>query len=130
MIATDEVAGRQYQLVKLAVGDDGSAAMASTSNPIPVSTPRGTPASRSGTIATGGTAQQLMAANASRLGFAVQNLSTADLWINDLGAAAASQPSLLLVAGAYYETPPGYGSSGAVSIIGATTGQAFSAREW
>lgn len=91
---------------------------------------RGTPVSRSGTVAAGGTAQQLIPANADRAGFAVQNLSTGDLWINDLGAAAASQPSLLLVAGAYYETPAGYGSVGAVSIFGATTGRAFTAREW
>lgn len=90
----------------------------------------GTLTSRSGTITTGGTAQQLAAANANRLGFSVQNLSTGDLWINTPGTAAASQPSIKLVSGAYFETPAGYGATGAISIFGATTGQAFSAREW
>jgi hypothetical protein len=36
VVATDEVAGRQYQLVKLAVGGDGVAVQADASNPIPV----------------------------------------------------------------------------------------------
>jgi hypothetical protein len=30
----------------------------------------------------------------------------------------------------YYESPPGGQGTGAVSIIGATTSQAFTAREW
>ena len=81
-------------------------------------------------LTTGGTAQQLMASNSSRKGFSVQNVSTGDLWIRETGTAAAGQPSLKLTAGTYFETPAGYGSTGAVSIYGATTGQAFTAREW
>lgn len=91
---------------------------------------QGTLTNRSGTITTGGTAQQLMASNANRKGFSVQNLSAGDLWFNALGTAAATQPSMKLVSGAYFETPAGYGATGAVSIFGATTGQAFTAREW
>ncbi len=91
---------------------------------------QGALADRSGTITAGGTAQQLAAANAARLGLLVQNLSTGDLWLNMLGTATASQPSLLLAAGAYWESPVGFGAVGAVSIFGATTGQAFSAKEW
>lgn len=97
---------------------------------MPVSVAKGTLTDRSGTITTGGTAQQLAAANASRAGFSVQNLSSADLWINTLGTAAASQPSIKLASGVYFETPAGYGAVGAISIFGATTGQAFAAREW
>lgn len=85
---------------------------------------------RSGTVTTGGTAQQIMSSNSSRKGFSVQNVSTGDLWIRETGTAAAGQPSLKLTAGTYFETPAGYGSTGAVSIYGATTGQAFTAREW
>ena len=91
---------------------------------------QGTLTNRSGTVTTGGTAQQLMPSNTSRKGFSVQNLSTGDLWFNSLGTAAASQPSMKLVSGAYFETPAGYGATGGISIFGATTGQAFSAREW
>ena len=99
-------------------------------SPLSVTAAGGTLTDRSGTITTGGTAQQLMAANASRKGFSVQNLSTGDLWVRELGTAAATQPSMKLVSGAYFETPAGYGATGAISIFGATTGQAFTAREW
>lgn len=86
---------------------------------------------KSGTITSGGNAQSLMAANPSRKGFWVQNNSAEDLWIRDTGtAAAATQPSLKIVAGALYETPITGCPTGAVSIFGATTGQAFTAREW
>ncbi len=86
---------------------------------------------RSGTITSGGAAQVLMARNDDRRGFAVQNLSSGDLWIREDGtSAAATQPSLKLIAGAYYETPPRSVTTDEVSIFGATTGQAFYAREW
>lgn len=85
---------------------------------------------RSGAIAAGGTAQQLAAANAARRGFWVQNNSAGPLWITTLTTAVQSQPSLQLIAGAYYESPQGGAGTGAISIIGATTAQAFSAREW
>ncbi len=87
--------------------------------------------SRSGTIAAGGTAQALMAANTKRRGFAFQNSSAVDMWINFLGATAlAAQPSLKIPAGAYYETPPGGCPVAAVSLICATTSSAFSCWEW
>ena len=85
---------------------------------------------RSGTIVAAGVAQQLAAANPARLGFSVQNLSAADLWVNSLGAATAAQPSIKIIPGAYFETPPGYGAVGAISIVGSSAGQTFSAREW
>lgn len=83
---------------------------------------------RSGTITAGATAQQLMAANASRRGWWFQNNSSGDLWLDETGTAVASQPSLKIPAGGYYEPP--VVSLGSISIYGATTGQAFSAREW
>jgi hypothetical protein len=88
-------------------------------------------ANRSGTITTGGTSQLLMAANPTRRGYSIQNLSTGDLGFNGLGVQATlNQPSIRLAPGALYETPAGGGGTDAVSIIGATAGQAFSAREW
>lgn len=85
---------------------------------------------RSGTIAAGGAQQQLMAANPNRRGYWIQNQSTGDLWINGLGNASAGQPSLRISAGALYESPVhGVGTAG-ISIFGATTGQAFAAREF
>ncbi|WP_125468854.1 hypothetical protein [Methylomagnum ishizawai] len=86
------------------------------------------PVDASGTIAVGGTPQALLPANPARRGAWVQNLSAGDLWLSDVGAAAAAPPALKLVPGAYYEWP--YPTDGAVSVFGATTGQAYSAREW
>lgn len=85
---------------------------------------------QSGTIATGGTAQTAIASNAARKGFEIQNQSVGNLYFSTLAAAVPSQPSILLVPGAFYETPLGGAGTGAVSIVGATTGQAFAAREW
>lgn len=89
------------------------------------------PINRSGTVTLGGTAQQLMAANLVRRGFMLQNISAGPLWINELGATAVQgQPSIQVAAGATYTSPPNATSPAAVSIIGATTAQAFVAREW
>ena len=106
------------------------AALVSGRLPVQSVPQQGSLTDRSGTIATGGTAQQLMASNASRLGWWVQNVSTADLWINGTGTASAAYGSIRLVPGALYETPAGAVGSAAVSIFGATTGQAFTAREF
>ena len=85
---------------------------------------------RSGTITTGGTAQTLAAANPNRRGFRLMNLSSSDLWVNDKGASATlAQPSFKIIAGAMYESPAFGASTAAISIIGATTGQAFEATE-
>jgi hypothetical protein len=87
---------------------------------------------RSGTITLGGTAQVLMPVSPSRHGCKVQNISAGDLWINDLGTAALAQPSFKVPSGAQYtcDTTNGVTMGSALSIIGATTAQAFAAREW
>ncbi len=85
---------------------------------------------KSGTITLGGSAQVLAAANSARRGFSIQNLSTNSLWIRDGGTAAATQPSFEIVGGALYEYPLGGCPTTALSIYGATTSQAFAAREW
>ena len=113
--------------IKLLVG--GSAV--SSTNPLPIVFSTATITSRSGTIATGGAAQSLMAANAARKGWFIQNNSTGDLWVNRFGGTAiAGQPSILIPAGALYETPDGGSGGNALSIYGATTGQTFTAAEW
>lgn len=86
---------------------------------------------RSGTVTSGGVAQTLMAANSQRHGCTIQNQSTGDLWIRADGtAAAATQPSVRLPAGAEYQCNPTGVQTTAHSIFGATTGQAFMAQEW
>lgn len=85
---------------------------------------------KSGTVTTGGVAQVLMAANTARKGFWIQNNSAGDLWISDVGTAAATQPSLKIQSGELYESLVNGVSTSAISIYGATTSQAFSAREF
>lgn len=103
----------------------------SSTNPLPIAFTAATLTSRSNTITAGGTAQVLMNANSARKGWFLQNVSTGDLWVNRFGGtAASSQPNILVPSGALYETPSGGSSGNAVSIFGATTGQAFTAGEW
>jgi len=84
---------------------------------------------KSGTIATGGTAQAAIALNANRRGFYIQNLSAGVLWISDTTTAVAASPSIKIPVDGLYESMPGNCPTAAISIIGATTGQAFAARE-
>jgi len=85
---------------------------------------------RGGTITAGGGAQQLMAANAARRGYSVQNQSTGDLYINAMTTATIDYHSLKIPAGSLYETSSSHVGPGAISIIGATTGQAWYSREF
>lgn len=89
-----------------------------------------TMANRSGTITSAGVAQVLAAENLDRRGFWVQNVSTGDLWISTVASASAEQPSMLLKPNTFFEMPPDAVATNAISIFGATAGQAFSAREW
>lgn len=87
---------------------------------------------RSGTVTSGGTAQDIMAANAKRRGWSVFNASDITLYVNDMGAAATAANGYALAPGALLESGPDERSvSGlAISLLGATTGKAFVAREW
>lgn len=85
---------------------------------------------RSGSVTTGGVAQNVVGTNIGRSGFWIQNLSNNDLWINDLTTATGASPDLKLVSGALYESPIHCAPTTAVSVYGATTGQSFAAREW
>jgi hypothetical protein len=86
-------------------------------------------ADRSGTITTGGTAQVAMPAFPGRKGCMIQNQSAGSLWVSETAAAVAASPSILIPAGQQFLCmSPASGQ--AYSIIGATTAQAFAAREW
>jgi hypothetical protein len=101
-------------------------------NPLPVINTAGAVASDgSSTVATGGSAQTLFGGTVPANGFVVQNNSSALLWISDVGVASAGGASFQLAAnGGTFATPSGYKPAGAVSLYGATTGQAFAARRW
>lgn len=99
---------------------DGTAGTDST-NALPAGT------DKSGSITTGGTAQALAAANTSRKSLTGQNISSGDLWINEIGSTAAADTaaSYKVPASASFEIR----TNRAISIVGATTGQKFSATE-
>jgi hypothetical protein len=87
---------------------------------------------RSGAIALGGQAQQLMAANPDRRGWSFQNKSNSNLWFNDVGGNAdpVASSSTYLPPGSYYESEPGGASVAAISLVGDVTGAQFVAKEW
>lgn len=89
------------------------------------SLPAGT--DRSGSITAGNAAQSLAPANASRQSLTGQNISAGDLWINESGSPAAvdTAGSFKVPAGSSFAVA----TNKAVSIIGATTGQKFTATE-
>ena len=95
---------------------------------VSVSWPIKTPTDKSGTITTGATAQNVCAANVKRKGFWFQNVSDTDMWLSEIGTAVATQPAVKVAAGQFFEFP--VTPVGAISVICATTGKAFSAREW
>lgn len=87
------------------------------------------PADRSGTLTAGGTAQDIVAANKNRQWLLFQNVSNEDMWLNFGAVAVAGQPSIKIVAGGSYENPPHFCPTGRISVIGATTGKAFTCKE-
>lgn len=92
-------------------------------------TKQGALTDRSGSITTGGTAQQMMAANSSRRYLMIQNASVGALWINFTSAAVQDTPSIQIAAGGNFILETGFVSTEAVSVIGATTGQKWAAKE-
>jgi|SRR6186713_1044130 len=86
-----------------------------------------TPVATQGTITTGGTAQQAIAANPSRREVKIINNSVADLWVNSMGTAGAAglNGSDVISPGGKKEEE----ATSAISIFGATTGQAFTVVE-
>lgn len=86
---------------------------------------------RSGTITVGGTSQQLAAANAARRYLIVQNPPTAteNLYINFTTAASTGAGSIGLIPGSAYTMESDFINTEAVTVIAATTGHVFTAKE-
>lgn len=84
---------------------------------------------RSGTITSGGDAQEVMAANPSRLAVFFQNLSDTDMYVSFTGTATAGPGSFLIPSGGGTFPPAGYVPTQALSVLCATTGKEFSAYE-
>lgn len=97
----------------------------------------GTLTDRSGSIAAGDAAQDLAAANPNRRYLLIQNVSDTVLWVNFGTTAVKDQPSYHLKAcgtaadgtGGVLEFNGPFCPTGVVSIIGASTGKKFVAKE-
>jgi len=117
-------------LYKDVLGDGTRYARASSVVGVDVSAAIGTWTNRSGNIAAGGTAQVAMAANAARKAWFFQNIGSADLWISFVGTAVVDATgSIKVPAGSSAWSSGGFVSSQALSVIGATTGQKYTAYE-
>jgi hypothetical protein len=88
------------------------------------------PVNRSGAIQQGGVAQAFLPESTTRGGFRIRNLSAGTLWISATGEATTDSNSFPIYSGEYYESPDNMVPESAVSIIGATTGQAFFGEEY
>ena len=110
---------------------NGIATPVSADAPLPVEVAAGSPAvDGSGTIISGGVAQTLFGGVTPTNGFLVANNSSQTLYLCDVGVATPGGASVPVPQGTVYTTPPGYKPGGPVSIVGATTGDAFAARRW
>jgi len=83
----------------------------------------------SGTITAGGTSQQVFAANTTRQYLFIQNLSTGNLYINFGSAASAVSGSILLLPNSSFVMEENTVTNQTVNIFGATTAQAFTAKQ-
>lgn len=91
----------------------------------------GTEIDRSGAIETGGTAEVAAIAKVDRQFLYIENPITATerLWFSTVDTAVADSPSISLEPGQSYEYPSSFCSTGAVSVIAATTGHKYTIRE-
>lgn len=101
-----------------------------TPHPVTSNTPRGTYTSRSGTVTTGGTSQQIMAVNANRKSIIIENpiAATETLFFNFTSAASTTTDSIGLAPGGIY-SPTNFISTEAINVTATTTGHAFVAKE-
>ena len=100
----------------------------SESNPVPVTGASGALTDVSGTITAGGTSQVLQAAQITRKYIMIQNLSSGNLYLNFTSAATTGEGSYELLPNGVFTMEGNFVSNEAINIIGATTGQAFTAK--
>ena len=122
---TDTALNNPIITAVLAVKNGEDVAALSTATPLPVQSANATPTNRSGSITTGGAAQTVMAALATRKAYFFQNISSESMWASFTGTAAPS------TVGSFEIVPNGVIRSTttcettALSIYGATTGQKY-----
>jgi hypothetical protein len=81
---------------------------------------------RSGSITAGGTAQDVAAANTSRIGMTFQNTSDTVMWLTESGTTATVGTGYQIIAGAAVNIS----TNKRISVICATIGKTFAATEY
>lgn len=87
---------------------------------------------RSGTVTTGGTSQQLTAANTSRKSWWIANPPTATeaLFVNFGDAASTTASgSVMIIPGGSYSDPSGFVTTQQINVTAATAGHAYTSKE-
>lgn len=90
---------------------------------------KGSITTRSGTITTGGTSQQVAASNSSRVYFAIQNISDTDMYLGVGFTPTTTTGILLSKSGGGFVFESGFIPTQAINLLCATTGKAFVAWE-
>lgn len=86
---------------------------------------------RSGAIAAGGVAQDISPDGFIRHGFMIQNPhASEEMWFNVGVTAVQAPPSIRIVAGGLYESPPKASPQGRISVIATTIAHTYTAKEW
>ena len=75
------------------------------------------------------TATTIAAINTSRRGFAIQNQTAGNCYLSGTATATADYHSLVIAAGAYYESKDSHVGTGALSVICASAGGLYG-RQW
>ena len=88
------------------------------------------PTDVSGTITAGGTSQTLAAAKSGRVYLEIQNISDTVMYINFGAAAVVDSNSFRINAGGSYVAPASFCPSTSVTVICATAGKKFVAKEY
>ena len=117
------------RLVDLGDGSFSVSVVVGTGAAVITQPTRGALTNRSGSIAAGGTSQQLAPANATRNYLFIQNVSANDIWFNFGTAAVVDQPSVRLLPGQSFSMEGTFVSTEVVNIISANTGDKYVAKE-
>lgn len=84
---------------------------------------------RSGTMAEGGTSQEVAATSLARLYFLFQNASAEDMWLNFGVDAVADSPSIKVEPGGSFELVGPFQTFQSVNVVSATTASKYTAKE-
>lgn len=108
VLATDEISGRHFELIKINLGGDGvDGGMVTESNPFPVEEAR-SGASAVTSVAGSASSVTLLASNADRKGGTIYNDSTAILYLKLGASASTSSFTVKMFPEDYYEVPFNY----------------------